>query len=159
MLIRTVTVCDIPAWRALSSEYDRYVSELVGDIGEWYEGGNGSPAFIDYMNAKISKQEAFMAVSDGDRCLGIIAVSRQNNRITFFGISRGIDISAARSLLLYALTELDASRDIFINLLDSPSAWIDQHRAILTGLGFEYVENSLENNVPVKVFRYHHITV
>ena len=87
MKIRLVNHNDIPKWWALSREYDCYVKEIVSDLTEWYDGNDTSPAFDAYIQSKIKKSEAFIAVDALDNCLGIIAVSVNNNRITFFGIS------------------------------------------------------------------------
>ena len=77
MQIRLVTASDILAWMELSAEHDQYVLELVPDLTEWYEGdGESSPAYDDYMQFKISKNEAYMAVSPNGYCLGVAAVSR-----------------------------------------------------------------------------------
>ena len=96
MQIRIVTEADIPLWQALSSEYDDYVRELVGDLTKWYKGNDkddNSIAFDAYMKSKVISQEAFIATNNSEDCLGIIAFSKQNNRITFFGVSKFADFS------------------------------------------------------------------
>ena len=100
MKIRLVNNTDISKWQELSHEYDCYVRELVPDLSKWYDGNDTSPAFGDYMNFKIIKQEAFMAVDTFDGCLGIIAISLRNNRITFFGVSHKSDFQSVGPALM-----------------------------------------------------------
>lgn len=85
IMIRPMTIKDIPTWMTLSHEYDNYVKELVPDLVQWYEGNDTDMAFGDYMKAKIKQQEAFMAINKENKaCLGIIALSHTYNRINFF---------------------------------------------------------------------------
>lgn len=153
MQIKLITMSDIPRWKALSSEYDDYVMDLVGNLDEWYEGNEDSMSFTAYMESKIAKEEAFMAIDSNDICLGIIAFSKQNNRITFLGVTHKANIiSIGASLLSHALKHLDGTRDISINEIASQAEWIEQHRRLYISFGFAPAGNSLENGVPVNVF-------
>jgi len=150
---RLVDNTDIPKWMALSQEYDCYVRELVTDLTEWYDGNETSIAFGDYMDSKINKQEAFMAVDATDGCLGIIAVSKSNNRITFFAVSHKADFqTAGHELLKYALKSIDNSKPISINQITSTSPHIQKHRDLYNDFGFYYSCDSVENGVPVNTF-------
>lgn len=153
MKIRAVTEADIPSWQALSTEYDPYVKESVPDLLEWYDGNDNSPAFTFYMQAKIVQKEAFMAVDGNDKCLGIIAISQKNNRITFFAISHQSDFSVtANALFEYAFAILDNSKAIYINEIISSSDWMGLHKKLYIELGFVFFCDSIENGVPVKTF-------
>lgn len=150
MLILPLTPADMPAWAALSAQYDEFVRALVGDLRQWYEGNDDSPAFTLYMQAKISQREAFMACDSRQACAGIVAFSRHHNRITFLGISRDADlIPTGTALLRHAFTQLNPDLPIAINLIASPAPWIGQHRQLLTGLGFVNSGDAHENGVPV----------
>jgi hypothetical protein len=156
MEIRHVTEVDIPKWEHLSSEYDRYVKELVSDLTEWYEGNDNSPSYKSYMLSKINKKEAFMAVDNSDNCLGIIAFSYKNNNITFFGISYEAELKiVGTELLYYAINLLDKTKSIHINEIASTTEWIKQHKELFINIGFTQKENSLENGVPVITFEKH----
>ena len=153
MQIRLITKVDIPQWRALSSEYDCYVKESVPDLSEWYGGNDYSPAFISYMHAKIAQQEAFMAVDRDDTCLGIIAFSKKNNRITFFAVSHHADFNVvANALFDCTFAHLDISKAIYINEIISSSDWMGLHKKLYLDLGFAFYWDSIENGVPVKTF-------
>ena len=153
MKIRLVNNTDMPTWMALSQEYDCNVRELVSDLSEWYDGNDTSPTFGDYMNSKINKQEAFMAVDTSDSCLGIIAISIKNNRITFYGVSHKSDFQSVGSTLMEtALEKLDDSKPICINEIISNSPQIQKIRDLIHAFGFEYSCDSIENSVPVNTF-------
>jgi len=153
MKIRLVTEVDIPKWEYLSSEYDHYIKELVSDLTEWYEGNDNFPSFKSYMESKINKNEAFMAVDNSDNCLGIIAFSYKNNNITFFGISYKAELKiVGTELLYYAINLLDKTKSIHINEIASTSEWIKQHKELFINIGFIQKGNSLENGVPVTTF-------
>ena len=153
MKIRLVNHNDIPKWWALSREYDCYVKEIVSDLTEWYDGNDTSPAFDAYIQSKIKKSEAFIAVDALDNCLGIIAVSVNNNRITFFGISHKSDFQAVGNALLeYALDKLDVSKPIHINEIVSTAPHIQNNVKIVKSYGFTYLCDSTENGVPVNTY-------
>ena len=156
LTIRVVTTADIPKWLELSKEYDSYVKELVQDLTEWYDGNDTSPAFDVYMEAKINKREAFMAVDGFDDCLGIIAISRNKNRISFFGVSHKLDFrEVGNNLIQYALDMLDDSKLISFNEISSNAHQIQKLREMYIENGFEYLCDSTENGVPVNTYVKH----
>ena len=110
-----------------------------------------SPAFDDYMDAKIRQGEAYMVADGGGLCLGIIAFSKKNNRITFFAVSHRAEFSvAAQALLQHALDELDPSKPVYINEIVSTSEWMDLHATLYRGFGFVFSCDTIESGVPVK---------
>lgn len=151
MEIRFVTERDMPLWMALSAEYDGYVSAAGADLSRWYAGEEGSPAFMGYMRAKIAQREAVMAAGGGDGCLGVVAFSRRNNRITFFAVSHGADFfGVAGALLDFALDALDQARDIYINEIVGAAQWLGLHRRLYRARGFVFYCDAMENGVPVR---------
>jgi len=154
MWVRLVKNFDIPKWWALSREYDCYVKELVPDLSEWYDGNNDTSISFDaYIESKINKQEAFIAEDDINDCLGIIAISRANNRISFFGVSHRAGIHTAGSKLIkHALENLDDKKPVNINEINSTSPQIQKQIGLLLDFGFEYSCDATENGVPVNVF-------
>ena len=112
MLVRLATAEDKPAWMALSQEYDKYISQITDNIDLWYDG------FDEYMDSKIAKHNAVIAVSRMDgRCNGLIAFSKTHNRITFFAASEGMSFAeTSERLLTVALRQLDSAKDISVQL-------------------------------------------
>jgi hypothetical protein len=150
MEIKTICLSDIPAWIALSKEYDKYVKEIVPDLIEWYEGNETSLSYEKYMQAKISKNEAFMATDESGACCGIIAISRNNNNITFFGISHKSDFYQIGNLLLdHALPMLNTKAIIKTNIIKSNAGQIQKQHTLLSKYGFVFSHDDLENGVPV----------
>jgi hypothetical protein len=138
----------------LSKEYDCYVQELVSDLTEWYEGSETSISFDKYMQAKISKNEAFMATDESGGCFGITAISKTNNNITFFGISHNYDFYKVGSLLLdHALSILNATATIKTNIIKSDAEQIQKQRTLLEKYGFVFSHDDLENGVPVSCMK------
>ena len=151
--IRIVNQADIPTWLALSQEYDDYVKALVPDLSEWYGGNDADPAYEVYMDAKIAKQEAFMAIDALGNCLGIVAVSKNNNRITFWAVSHNTDVSAVgNALLTQALAHLNNVKPIHANILCSAAPHIQKERALFHSFGFAYACDAIECGVPVNTF-------
>ena len=151
MQIRQMTDADIPKWRALSAEYDRYVQESTPDLSEWYQGNRDSPAFDVYMRAKIHQKEAFM--TENEACLGAIAFSITNNRITFFAVAHTADFqSVAKALMYCALEQLNGALPIQINCIISTSAWIRQQHALYADFGFNLCGQVIENGVCVNAY-------
>ena len=150
--IRSVCFPDIPAWILLSKEYDNYVLEIVPDLIEWYEGSNTLISFDKYMQTKINQKEAYMAINENDNCCGIIALSKTNNRITFFGVSHKYDFYLIGELLLaYALSQLNVNSNITINIIKSNAEQIQKEYTLLNKFNFIYLFDDIENGVPVKV--------
>ena len=153
MEIRIITKMDIHKWIKLSSEFDKYVKELVSDLTEWYNGNEHSPSFEVYMESKINQEEAFMAVDNNDNCLGIIAFSRKRNYITFFAISENMDVkNIGNKLFSYVFTLMDKKKPIYINEINSKSDRIKQYIELFMENGFIQEGHSLENGVPVYIF-------
>jgi hypothetical protein len=153
-LLKIVGVNDIPQWLKLSHEFDVYIKELVGSLSQWYNGNKNDIAFLDYMNAKIAKKEAIMALGRANKdCLGIIAFSKNNNRITFFGVSHKAHFESVSKLLIdYALSHLDTNKQISINIIKSDAEMLYKEREIFSEYGFVYGNSELENGVPVDKF-------
>ena len=150
MQIKNVGFEDASKWMLLSKEYDDYVREVAPDLTEWYEGGDTSISFDDYREAKISKNEVFMAVDEWGECCGIIAISRRNNNITFFGTFHKYDVlSVGDFLIRHAISELDTNKSIRINELKSNVEQIQKIYTLLEKFGFIYQGGVLENGVPV----------
>ena len=151
MEIRTINSSDIPAWITLSKEYDRYVQEIVPDLTEWYEGNETSLPFKKYMQAKIDKNEAFMASDDNSVCCGAIAVSKSNNNISFFAISHKYDfLSVGNILLEHALYVLNTEAIIKVNIIKNNADHIQKQHTLFSRYGFVYSHDDLENGVPVR---------
>ena len=151
MRIKTVDYSDIPQWVELSKEYDCYILDIVPNLAEWY-GGNGdtSISFDKYMDSKINKGEAFMAVSEDGDCCGIIAISIANNRITFFGVSHKYNFFEIGTLLLeYALTKLNDRSNITKNIVRSNAEPFKKEHELFSKYGFSFSHDDLENGVPV----------
>ncbi|MGD1119306.1 MAG: HIT family protein [Dehalococcoidales bacterium] len=145
MLIRALSNEDIPAWLALAYESDEIVGKLIPDIDKFYEG------FDDYMADKISQHEAFMAVDRvSGQCLGIIAFSQNNSRITFLAVTGGAGFQKVGGKLMeIALNQLDNTREITANILKSDEALIRQERTLYERFSFtEAVNPAIEVGVP-----------
>ena len=131
---------DIPAWMALSQEYDQYISS---DPAQWYDG------FDLYMARKIAQREALIAVEQ-ETCFGVIAFSRPHNRITFFGYSRAADERTAEALLAAALRELNLNREITVNTPKGDYPKLQNEKRFLENHGFVvYDDTVLENGCPM----------
>ena len=155
MNIRFVTKMDIPKWRKLSNEHDKYVLEIVSDLTEWYE-GNGtdiSQSFDFYMESKIKQNEAFISIDENDNCIGIVAFSYKRNYITFFGVSDNSIIKViGNELLIHVLSLMDKEKPIFVNEINSKSDKIMQYVGLYIENGFKKNGNAIENGVPVDVY-------
>lgn len=136
MLIRWATQSDKPEWVLLAKN----VAHIFGNIN--------MPTDIDfheYMDGKLSKYEALIAVNRvTNECLGIIGFSRTYNRITWFGVfdkHRGKGIGF--KLLKCALNQLDCSKEITVEtycddyILGAPA------RHVYHKLGFVDVNNTI----------------
>lgn len=113
MLIRAATLDDRHAWLDLAHESDGLIGRLVTDITAFYEG------FEEYMTRKIGQHEAFIAIDRvSSQYLGIIAFSKNHNRISFLGLTGSADFQSVGSKLLEtALERLDNTREISVNVL------------------------------------------
>lgn len=149
--IMPVKIEDIPIWIVLSHEYDIYMRELVSDLTVWYEGDENDIAFTDYMMAKITQNEAFMAIDNRSGiCLGIVAFSIKNNRITFFAVSHTAEFDVVGNMLFgHALSSLDTAREITVTIVKSKAPHIIKEKELFTKYGFTITGSQLENGVPV----------
>lgn len=113
MNIRAVTMNDWQIWINLAHEGDKIVKDLISDISIFYEG------FDKYMKSKILQNEAYMATDEiSGECIGIVAFSRKNNRITFFAVSKIFDLEKVGSKLIeFTLNKLDCTKEISVNVL------------------------------------------
>jgi len=153
MNIRLATKMDIPKWKKLSQEHDKYVLEIVSDLTEWYEGNDVSESFDFYMESKISKNEAFIAIDENDNCLGIAAFSYKRNYITFLGVSDNYNIKLiGKELLIFIISLMDEKKPIFVNEINSKSEKIIQYIGLYIENGFIKNGNTKENGVPVDVY-------
>lgn len=103
MLIREVTFDDISGWLKLAAEVEPVFQGSMVDSREFYS----------YMEAKIKKREALMALdrNNDNALMGIIGFSRTNNRISWFAVfykyrNKGV----GSKLLECALNQLDRTK-------------------------------------------------
>ncbi|MCL2446622.1 MAG: GNAT family N-acetyltransferase [Oscillospiraceae bacterium] len=141
MLIRWITEADLPAWLALSQEYDQYIIELV-DMDTWYDG------FEVYMARKIAQREALIAFEQ-DITLGAIAISRSGNRITFYAMSHIAEPCATQALFDTALAELDTARMITVNTPNSTHQHALNQKRFFEENGFVANGIVIENGCPM----------
>lgn len=144
--IRTMRLDDLHIWEKFAHDIsDSIVKKLVPDISIFYEG------FYSYMDAKIKQNEAYMAVCEATKqCAGIIAFSRKNNRITFFGVSEASDfINIGSKLIDIALGQLDVSKDITANVLRGDCELLLKEKKLYHQYGFVEYDNTIyEAGVP-----------
>lgn len=139
MLIKWAANDDIPAWRALAGD----VAYVFGDAAMATDA-----KFNEYMESKISKFEALIAVdrASGD-CLGVIGFSRTYNRISWFGVferHRGKGIG--KRLLATALRQLDNTKEISVITFREDDALGQPARAVYRKLGFVDADNTVSDN-------------
>src|SRR4030042_1399231 len=139
MLIRAVTTDDRQVWLDLAHESDEVTGQLIPSIVTFYEG------FDAYTEAKIKQNEAFMAMDRiSRRCLGIVAISKNHNRITFLGVTKKADFMKIGSRLMeIALNQLDTTREISVNVLKTDLEPIKQERFLYESLGFTEFDNAV----------------
>ena len=73
------------------------------------------PKFISFLDSKIAKKEALVIrdKNNNNKLTGLITISHNNNRISWFAVSeRYRRMGVGSTLLEYAINELDSSRDI-----------------------------------------------
>ena len=86
-------------------------------------------------------------------CLSIIAFSRNNNRITFFGVSHKAHFESFSKLLIdYALSHLDTNKRITVNVIKSDAEILCKERKVFSNYGFIYSNSEIENGVPIDMF-------
>jgi len=132
MLIKEVTQKDITTWLAIAHEDDEIVARMVPDIAVFYAG------FNDYINKKIKQQEAYKAHDTiSGKCMGIIAFSKKQNRISFLGIPKNANFQTIGSRLVeFALKELDSTKEITATVLDSKAGVVQKERALYKHFSF-----------------------
>ncbi|MHB8104611.1 MAG: GNAT family N-acetyltransferase [Dehalococcoidales bacterium] len=142
MLIRALTKKDIPDWLALAHEGDDVVRGLNADIIVFYEG------FDEFMARKIEQHEASMAAdSITGRCLGIVAFSKNHNRITFLGVFKNADFQkVGRKLMETALNQLDDTKEITVNVIKSAAIIIKKERALYERFRFFVSTETVKEN-------------
>lgn len=139
MLIRWATAEDKPAWIELAKD----VSDIFGHTNM-----STDSDFLEYVDNKLSKNEALIAVDRmSNNCLGIIGFSRRNNRITWFGVfEKYRNRGAGMRLLTTALRQLDNSKDITVETFcDGHEAGLPA-RALYHKVGFVDSDNTLYDN-------------
>ena len=144
MYTRLMSKDDIPTWLALAHEGDDIISALIPDTAVFYRG------FDDYIKMKIKNNESFMVVdSISDKCLGIAAYSRKNNRITFLGVFREADLEETGGKLLETLlNKFDTNREITANVIKSDNEMIQRERRLYESFGFVKDAEIIEDGVP-----------
>jgi ribosomal protein S18 acetylase RimI-like enzyme len=150
MLIKTLTEKDIPAWLALAHEGDEIIARMIPDLAVFYADFDG------YMERKIKQQEAFMAYDVlSYKCLGIIAFSKNNNRITFLGIARTANYPAVgKRLMEHALNQLDNTGEITASVLKLNVGIFQKERELYKSLGFmETDDKIMESGVPAGIMK------
>jgi len=144
MLIRAVVKEDIPAWLAIAHEGDNIIARMIPDIAVFYHGFNA------YMARKIKQNEAFMAydVLSG-KCLGIVAFSKKNNRISFIGINKTANFQTVGTKLMeHALKQLDNKKEITANVIDSNTGVFQKERLLYKSFRFiETDDKMMESGV------------
>lgn len=148
--IQKLSFDDCEIWLKLAHEADKMVKDLIQDINIFYEG------FDIYMNSKIQKNEAYMAINDNSKkCMGIVAFSRTYNRITFLGVFETFDFVAVGSKLIeFALKELDCSKHITANVLKGDVEPFQKGKHLYETFGFIEYDNSIfEAGVPACMLR------
>jgi diadenosine tetraphosphate (Ap4A) HIT family hydrolase len=144
MLIRALTVKDIPAWLALAHEGDEAVRKLVPDISVFYHG------FDEYLMDKIKQHEAFIAIDRvSGQSMGTIAFSQKHNRISFIGISKDADFQkVGEKLMKIALNQLDYSKEITASVINSNAEIFKREHVLYERFNFLESGDIIEANVP-----------
>lgn len=142
--IRTVTYVDMKVWALLAHQYsDTVLRELAADINVFYNG------FEAYMERKIQQNEVFMAIDPVyDECMGIVAFSRTNNRITFFAVADKYDfVRVGSELLMFTLSQLDSSRSVYSTVFKSTHERVVKETQLYEMHGFKSCEDTVEAGV------------
>jgi hypothetical protein len=143
MIIRPLTKADIPEWLTLAHESDAVIARMVPDIKVFYHG------FDEYMERKIAQQEAFMATDIISRkCLGVIAFSKNDNRISFIGITEKTAnfTAVGQKMLEFALKQLDNSQEINAGVIKANAPIFKQERALYRSFGFTETNDTIMEN-------------
>ncbi|GAB6109112.1 NUDIX hydrolase [Fusibacter bizertensis] len=167
MLIRYATTKDIPSWQLLAK-----------DVADIFRAPHmpEDPEFLAYIESKIQKNEALVAIDlVTQNCMGVIGFSKENNRISWFGVfKQNIGKGIGSKLLKSTLDILDRTKEITVETFRDnygPGAaarhvykkfgFIDQDNTLYDNLGneickmvlkpymeqtFSYVEETFHNN-------------
>lgn len=137
MLIRWAVPEDKPAWQQFAAEVAFLFDHPTMAT---------DPAFITYMDGKIARFEALVAIDRmTERCLGVIGFSRTKNHITWFAVSeayRGNGIGTR--LLKAALRHLDNTKSVTVITFLAEKPGGSPARAVYQNAGF------VEEAVPVR---------
>jgi hypothetical protein len=148
---RFMTHDDLGIWLSFAHDTsDNIIKELTPDIEAFYEG------FDKYMESKITKQEAYMAIDRFSKnCVGIVAFSQSNNRITFLGISGSVDFEFVGTRLMdIAFEKLDSSKEISANVLIGDYESLRQEKRLYEKYGFIASNDyTFEANVPAYLLK------
>ena len=94
-----------------------------------------------------------MAVDIYNNCLGVSAISKKRNYITFFGISKNACIQFIGEQLIFCVFELlDKNRNIGAKLVSSVAEWIKQYRELFKKAGFKETASLIRNGIPYITF-------
>lgn len=136
MLIRWATQSDKPAWVLLAEN----VAHIFGNVNMPTDDD-----FHEYMDGKLSKYEALIAVDRmTNECLGIVGFSRTFNRITWFGVfekHRGKGIGTM--LMKCALNQLDSSKEMTVETYRDDFPLGAPARKVYHKVGFLDVDNTI----------------
>ncbi|MBC8080729.1 MAG: GNAT family N-acetyltransferase [Gorillibacterium sp.] len=140
MLIRHVTFEDVRNWL-----------ELAADVAEVFRAPDmaNDREFHEYMQAKINKYEAFMAVDYvSNRCMGIIGFSKNDNRITWFGVfEKHRNKGVGSKLLKCALNQLDWKKEITVETYSDDYMPGVPAKHVYRKFGFEDIDTSLTDKL------------
>ena len=140
MLIRYALESDIASWIQLA---DNVSSVFRAPLM------SADPEFLEYMQSKISKKEALIAVELPDQtCMGIIGYSKKHNRISWLGvfdIYRGKGIGS--HLITSALKELDTSKNITVETFRDDYAEGRPAKMLYRKFGFKDTDNTLTDKI------------
>jgi hypothetical protein len=146
MLIKEVTKEEISIWLGIVHETDDIIARMVPDIAVYYSGLN------DYMQKKIQQHEAFKAYDTiSGKCMGIIAFSKNDNRITYLGIPKSGNYQTIGSRLVeFALKALDGAKEITASIADSKAGVFQKAHALYQNFNFmETNDKIMENGIKV----------
>lgn len=129
MLIRWAIPEDKPAWQQFAAEVATLFNHPTMAV---------DPDFLAFMDAKIVKHEALMAVDRmTEQRLGVVAFSRGNQHISWFAVSeakRGMGIGTR--LLKTALRHLDNTKEITVVTFRADEPGGLPARAVYQRVGF-----------------------
>jgi hypothetical protein len=146
MIIKEVTKEDITTWLGIVHETDDIIARMVPDIAVYYTGLN------DYMHKKVLQHEAFKAYDTiSGKCMGVIAFSRNDNRISYLGIPKSGNFHTIGSRMVeFALKALDCTKGITASVPDSKAGVFQKAHALYQYFSFmETNDKIMENGVQV----------